>query len=85
MAVPSLDPPRRAVRRECVVELVINFRTAVLSGIFLVGALQGCAVSPAQQEAIRQAWEEKDAQRAEECRRAGRGFVAGGCGGGGGP
>ena len=66
-------------------ELVINLRTAMLSGLFLIGALQGCSVSPAQEEAIRQAWEEKDAQRAAECRRAGRGFVAGGCGGGGGP
>jgi hypothetical protein len=82
------------------VELVINLRTAVrpprscalrevlsamLSGLILVGALQGCSVSPAEQEAIRQAWQEKDAERAAECRRAGRGFVAGGCTGGGGP
>ena len=54
------------------------------AGLLLVGALQGCSVSPAQQEAIRQAWQEKDAERAAECRRAGRGFVAGGCTGGGG-
>lgn len=58
---------------------------AILGGIFLGGALAGCSVSPAQQEAIRQAWEERDAERAKECRRAGRGFVAGGCTGGGGP
>ena len=55
------------------------------AGLLLVGALQGCSVSPGQQEAIRQAWQEKDAERAAECRRAGRGFVAGGCTGGGGP
>lgn len=55
------------------------------AGLLLVGALQGCSVSPAQQDAIRQAWQEKDAERAAECRRAGRGFVAGGCTGGGGP
>ncbi len=58
---------------------------AILGGILLVGALQGCSMSPAQQEAIRQAWEERDAERGRECHRAGRGFVAGGCGGGGGP
>jgi hypothetical protein len=58
---------------------------AVLGGMLLVGALSGCSVSPAQQDAIRQAWEERDAERAKECRRAGRGFVAGGCTGGGGP
>jgi hypothetical protein len=52
-------------------------------GILLVGALQGCSVSPAQQDAIRQAWEERDAERARECRGAGRGFVAGACTGGG--
>ncbi len=58
---------------------------AILGGILLVGALQGCAISPAQQDAIRQAWEDRDAERARECHRAGRGFVAGGCAGGGGP
>ena len=59
--------------------------SAILIGILLVAALPGCSVSPAEQEAIRQAWEERDAERAQECRRAGRGFVAGGCTGGGGP
>ena len=48
-------------------------------------AQQGCSVSPAEQDAIRRAWEERDAERAAECRRAGRGFVAGGCSGPGGP
>jgi hypothetical protein len=32
-------------------------------------------MSPAQQEAVRQAWEERDAERARECHWAGRGFV----------
>ena len=39
---------------------------AILGGILLVGALQGCSMSPAQREAIRQAWEERDAERARE-------------------
>jgi hypothetical protein len=38
-----------------------------------------------QQDAIRRAWEERDAEQARECQRIGRGFVAGGCTGGGGP
>jgi hypothetical protein len=57
----------------------------ILVGLLLAGILQGCSISPAQQEAIRQAWEERDAERARECQRAGRGFVAGVCAGGGGP
>ena len=44
---------------------------AVLGGMLLVGALSGCSVSPAQQDAIRQAWEERDAERARECARVG--------------
>ena len=59
--------------------------SAILAGILVAGALQGSSLTPAQQEAIRQAWEERDAERERECRRAGRGFVAGGCAGGGGP
>lgn len=58
---------------------------ALLVGLLLVGILQGCSISPTEQEAIRHAWDERDAERARECQRAGRGFVAGGCGGGGGP
>lgn len=57
----------------------------LLVGVLSVGALQGCSVSPARQEEIRQAWEARDAERAQECRRAGRGYVNGGCTGGGGP
>jgi hypothetical protein len=57
----------------------------ILVGLLLCGSLQGCSISQAQQEAIRQAWEKRDAERARECYRAGRGFVAGGCSGGGGP
>jgi len=50
-----------------------------LIGLLLAGTLPGCATSPAEQDAIRRAWEERDAERAAECRRAGGGFVAGGC------
>jgi hypothetical protein len=57
----------------------------IVVGMLLAGVLQGCSISPAEQEAIRRAWEERDAERAQECQRAGRGFVAGGCTGGGGP
>ena len=59
----------------------------ILVGILLGGNLLGCAVSPAQQEATRRAWAERDAERERECLRAGQGrWVAGGCvlGGGGG-
>jgi len=54
-------------------------------GMLLVGAFPACSISPAERDAIIQAWEERDAERAQECRRAGRGFVNGGCTGGGGP
>jgi len=59
---------------------------AILTGILLGSNLQGCAVSPAEQEATRHAWAERDAERERECLRAGMGrWVAGGCvmGGGG--
>lgn len=58
---------------------------AILMGLVLVGALPACSISPAEQDAIRRAWADRDAERARECHRAGRGFVAGGCAGGGGP
>ena len=57
----------------------------ILAGLLVVAALQGCSISPAQQDAIGRAWEARDAERARECQRAGRGFVAGSCTGGGGP
>jgi hypothetical protein len=59
---------------------------AACCGLLLgVGALPACSVSPARVEQIRQAWDERDAERARECERAGRRVVAGSCGGGGGP
>ena len=59
---------------------------ALLVGLFLAAILEGCSISPTEQAAIRHAWDERDAERARECQRAGRGFVAGSCtGGGGGP
>lgn len=57
----------------------------ILVLLLVAGILPACSISPARQEAIRQAWEERDAERARECQRAGRAFVAGGCAGGGGP
>ena len=56
---------------------------AVLIAVAATGAFPGCATSPADQDAIRRAWEERDDERARECRQAGRGFVAGACAGGG--
>jgi hypothetical protein len=63
-----------------------QFALAMLVGILLGGSLLGCAVSPAEQEATRRAWAERDAERERECLRAGQGrWAAGGCvlGGGG--
>ena len=56
---------------------------AILVAVVLTGALPGCATSPAEQDAIRRSWQERDAERARECRQAGRGFVAGACASGG--
>jgi hypothetical protein len=52
---------------------------AALFWLALPGALQGCSTTPAEQEAIGQAWAARDAERAAECRRNGLGFAAGGC------
>ena len=65
--------------------LLREILAAVLAGALWSGFLHGCSISPAEQDAIRRAWDARDAERAAECRRAGRGFVAGGCAGGGGP
>jgi hypothetical protein len=61
-------------------------RTVVaLLGLLVIGSLPACSVSPARVEQIRQAWDARDTERARECERAGRRFVAGTCAGGGGP
>jgi hypothetical protein len=39
--------------------------------MFLVGALSACSISPDPQDTIRQAWEERDAERARERHRGG--------------
>lgn len=64
---------------------VYQILAVALAGVLWAGLLQGCSISPAEQDAIRRAWDARDAERARECYRAGRGFVAGGCTGGGGP
>ncbi len=50
-----------------------------LVGMLLAGTTPGCSTSPAQQEAIRQAWAERDAERERECRRVNGFIVAGSC------
>jgi hypothetical protein len=54
---------------------------AILAGILLVlgCGMLGCAVSPAEQEATRRAWAERDAERERECLRGQGRWVAGGC------
>ena len=56
-----------------------NVLVEIFVGLLLASVLQGCAISVAEQDAIRSAWEIRDTERARECVRAGGGFVAGGC------
>jgi hypothetical protein len=37
-----------------------------LVGLLVAGILHGCSISPARQEEIRKAWEERDSERAAE-------------------
>ncbi len=53
----------------------------ILVGLLMAGILHGCSISPARQEEIRKAWEERDAERAAE--RARECQLAGHCGSGG--
>ena len=56
-------------------------RTALCEAVvalLLAGILHGC-YSPAQQEALRRAWAEGEAQRAQECQRHGFRYTAGVC------
>jgi len=41
--------------------------------------LSACSISPAEQQATRDAWAARDAERARECDQARGRFVAGGC------
>jgi hypothetical protein len=53
--------------------------------VFLVIAPAGCSVTPAERQAMADAWAARDRERAAECRRHGLGYAAGGCVGPGGP
>ncbi len=52
---------------------------AVLLSVLLGVGLLGCVLSPAEQEATRRAWSERDAERARECQQKRGAFIAGGC------
>jgi hypothetical protein len=52
---------------------------AILAGIFVAGILPGCSTSSAEQDTIRQAWADRDAERARECRQVGGFLIAGSC------
>jgi hypothetical protein len=52
---------------------------AILAGILWAGILPGCSISSAEQDAIRQAWADRDAERGRECARVGGFLVAGSC------
>jgi hypothetical protein len=51
----------------------------ILVSLLMGGGLLGCVLSPAEQEATRRAWVERDAERARECQQKGGVFIAGGC------
>jgi len=54
--------------------------------LLLAVVLSGCSVSPERQEALRRAWAEGEAERAQDCQRHGFRYTAGVCHGpGGGP
>ena len=50
-----------------------------LAAVLMVAAPSGCTTSPADQQAIRDAWAQRDAERAADCRRHNVGYAAGGC------
>jgi DNA-binding GntR family transcriptional regulator len=56
-----------------------SWSARLLAAALLVAGSSGCAVSPAEQQAIRDAWAARDAERAAECRQHNVGFAAGGC------
>jgi hypothetical protein len=58
-------------------------RKVILLSLLAVLTLWGCSVSPERQQEIQRAWAERDAERARECDRAGRRYVAGACSWGG--
>ena len=84
-------PPSVLQRADQVIDWLVHWpamRTVLceaMLAVLLAGILQGC-YSPAEQEALRRAWAEGEAERAQECQRHGFRYTAGVCtGGGGGP
>jgi hypothetical protein len=53
--------------------------------VILAIAAAGCSGTPAERQAIADAWAARDRERAAECRRHGLGYAVGGCVGPGGP
>ena len=68
--------PRRVTRYA---DVMPHFALTVALGLLLAIALPGCATSPAEQEAARQAWAARDAERERECQRALGWWKAGAC------
>ena len=82
---PEGDAENDAPPERCRLAGVKSLALAAVCGS-LVAVLNGCATSPADQEATRKAWADRDAERAAECRRNGLGgYANGGCLGRGGP
>lgn len=78
IAISTLSAPQRDVAR-CTLTRMRQFSLAVLVGMLLGGTLLGCAMSPAEQEATRRAWAERDAERERECHQARGRWIVGGC------
>lgn len=62
-----------------IVGAVRRFAFALALALCVAESFSGCSITPAETDAIRQVWAERDAERAAECRRRGMIYAAGGC------
>jgi hypothetical protein len=70
--MPPSPAPGRAGRRDAV-------KVPLIVAVALAASVWGCSVSPARQQAIRDSWAARDAERAAECHQHNVGFAGGGC------